>query len=50
MLWTPNKTFSVDPFELEKDLETAISEVKDALFKRIISDTVKDSVIFNLRV
>jgi len=32
MLWTPNKIFSVEPFEAEKDLEAAILEVKDTLF------------------
>jgi hypothetical protein len=34
MLWTPNKIFSVEPFEAEKDLEAAILEVKDTLFGR----------------
>ena len=43
MLWTPNKIFSVEPFELEKDLEEAILEVKDTLFgkSRIYLDLKK---------
>ncbi|MFC1877935.1 hypothetical protein ACFL2E_11805 [Thermodesulfobacteriota bacterium] len=32
MLWTPNKIYSVEPFEAEKDLETAILKVKETLF------------------
>ena len=32
MLWTPNKTFSVEPFEKEKHLEAAILEAKETLF------------------
>ena len=43
MLWTPNKIFSVEPFEAEKDLETAILDVKDILFgkSRIYLDLKK---------
>jgi len=43
MLWTPNKIFSVEPFEVEKDLEAAILEVKDTLFgkSRIYLDLKK---------
>ena len=43
MLWTPNKIFSVEPFEAEKDLEAAILEVKDILFgkSRIYLDLKK---------
>jgi len=43
MLWTPNKVYQDEPFELEKDLELAILEVKDALFgeARIYLDVKK---------
>jgi len=32
MLWTPNKLYWDEPFDLEKDLEAAIVEVSDQLF------------------
>jgi len=32
MLWGPNKVYQNEPFELEKDLEAAILEVREALF------------------
>ncbi|MFC1739133.1 hypothetical protein ACFL1G_08805, partial [Planctomycetota bacterium] len=35
MLWTPNKVYQDEPFELEKDLELAILEVKDTLFGEV---------------
>lgn len=43
MLWTPKKKYSVEPFEVEKDLEAAILEVKDTLFgkSRIYLDLKK---------
>lgn len=43
MLWTPNKTFSVEPFEKEKHLEAAILEAKETLFgkSRIYLDIKK---------
>jgi hypothetical protein len=43
MLWTPKKKYSVEPFELEKDLEAAILEVQDTLFgkSRIYLDLKK---------
>jgi len=43
MLWTPKKIYSVEPFEVEKDLEAAILEVKDTLLgkSRIYLDLKK---------
>ena len=32
MLWSPKKSYEVEPFDLEADLEGAILEVQDALF------------------
>ena len=32
MLWSPNKTYHIESFDLEKDFEVAILEVSDALF------------------
>ena len=32
MLWGPNQVYQNEPFELEKDLEAAILEVREALF------------------
>lgn len=32
MLWTPEKSYYLEPFEFEVDLEAAIREVKNALF------------------
>jgi hypothetical protein len=43
MLWTPNKTYENEPFELEDDLESAILEVRETLFgeERIYLDIKK---------
>ena len=32
MLWMPDKVYLEEPFELEKDLEAAITEVSNSLF------------------
>ena len=43
MLWTPNKIYENEPFELEDDLESAILEVQTDLFgdERIYLDIKK---------
>jgi hypothetical protein len=43
MLWSSKKTYYVEPFDLEKELEAAIREVRDALFgkSRIYIDSKK---------
>ncbi len=43
MLWGPNQVYQNEPFELEKDLEDAILEVREALFgeSRIYLDLKK---------
>jgi hypothetical protein len=43
MLWTPDKIYENEPFELEGDLESAILEVRDILFgdERIYLDIKK---------
>ena len=43
MLWTPNKTYENESFELEDDLESAILEVRETLFgeERIYLDIKK---------
>jgi hypothetical protein len=33
MLWTPNKIYSVEPFEAEKDLEAAIYTVNISVLR-----------------
>ena len=43
MLWSLNKFYQNEPFEIEKDLEAAILEVRDVLFgkQRIYVETKK---------
>ena len=43
MLWSTNKVYQNDPFESESELESAILEVRGALFgkARIYLDTKK---------
>jgi hypothetical protein len=43
MLWTPNKIYENEPFEVEDDLESAILEVRETLFgdERIYLDIKK---------
>lgn len=43
MLWTPNKIYQNEPFELEDDLESSILEVSETLFgdERIYLDIKK---------
>lgn len=43
MLWTPNKIYQNEPFELEEDLESSILEVRESLFgdERIYLDIKK---------
>lgn len=38
MLWTPNETYTEEPFEKEKGLESAILEVTDFLFLRTFTE------------
>ena len=51
MLWTPTKTYTIEPFEREKDLETAIVEARHTLFgsARIYLDLKRKIGIYGKR-